>query len=197
MVIANDTPYSGTHTDPKRLKHAAATKLALTTPFDGEPSNIHRFKSDFIDRMKNVGLKSEFNVKVGENPRPADIAEDACLADPNRFVTRNVLDAYAGFTLSQVKAAPYEVCRTVAVLDRVPTARDPAVLHYLSKQHGSWIAEFIKNSITSNVHATLEAYEEDHDGDGIVLFFCFLQEFSGATCEALVLAEEALHPMKL
>jgi hypothetical protein len=29
MVIANDTPYSGSHTDPLRLKHAAATKLAL------------------------------------------------------------------------------------------------------------------------------------------------------------------------
>jgi hypothetical protein len=66
-----------------------------------------------------------------------------------------------------------------------------------SSNNRSWIAEFIKNSIMSNVHATLEAYEEDHDGDGIVLFFCFLQEFSGATHEALVLAEEALHPMKL
>jgi hypothetical protein len=30
-----------------------------------------------------------------------------------------------------------------------------------------------------------------------VLYYCFLQEFSGATREALVLAEEALHPMKL
>lgn len=31
----------------------------------------------------------------------------------------------------------------------------------------------------------------------MVLFFCSLQEFSGATSEALVLAKEALHPMKL
>jgi hypothetical protein len=46
MVIANDTPYSGSHTDPLHLKHAAATKLALTIPFDGEPCNVHRFKSD-------------------------------------------------------------------------------------------------------------------------------------------------------
>jgi hypothetical protein len=56
MVIANDTHYSGLHTDPKRLKHAAATKLALSVLFDGEPSNVHRFKSDFIDRMKNCRL---------------------------------------------------------------------------------------------------------------------------------------------
>jgi hypothetical protein len=133
MVIANDTPYSGTHTDPKRLKHATAAKLALTTPFDVEPSNVHRFKSDFIDRMRNDGLKSEFNVQVGENPRPADIAEDAWLADPIRFVTRNILDTYAGITLSQVKAARDEVRHTVAALDRAPTARDPAALHYLFK----------------------------------------------------------------
>jgi hypothetical protein len=57
MVIANDTPYSGSHRDPLCLKHAAATKLALTIPFDGEPCNVHRFKSDFVDRMKNVRLK--------------------------------------------------------------------------------------------------------------------------------------------
>ena len=44
--------------------------------------------------MRNDGLKSEFNVQVGENPRPADIAEDAWLADPNRFVTRNIVDTY-------------------------------------------------------------------------------------------------------
>jgi hypothetical protein len=107
------------------------------------------------------------------------------------------LDTYAGITLPQVKAARDEVRHTVAALDRVPTARDPAASHYASKQHRSWIAEFIKNSITSNVRSTLEAYEEDHDGDGVVLFSCFLQEFSGATREALVLAEEALHPLKL
>jgi len=57
------------------LKHAAATKLALTVLFDGELGNVHCFHPDFIDRIKNVGLKLEFNVKVGENLRPAAIAE--------------------------------------------------------------------------------------------------------------------------
>jgi hypothetical protein len=53
------------------------------------------------------------------------------------------------------------------------------------------------NSITSNICSTLEAYDEDHDGDRVVLFFCFLQELSVAPWEVLVLAEEALRPMKL
>jgi hypothetical protein len=62
-----------------------------------------------------------------------------------------------------------EVRATVDALDHVPTARDPAAPHFASKQHRSWIQVFIQNSITSNVHSTLEAYDEDHDGDGIVL----------------------------
>jgi hypothetical protein len=31
-----------------------STKLALSIPFDGDPSNVHRFKMDFVDHLKNV-----------------------------------------------------------------------------------------------------------------------------------------------
>jgi hypothetical protein len=44
--------HSGLHTGPQRLKHAAPTKLALTELFDGEAGNVHRFNSDFAQRMK-------------------------------------------------------------------------------------------------------------------------------------------------
>jgi hypothetical protein len=92
-------------------------------------------------------------------------------------VVQNLLDTYAGLTLAQVKSTRDEIRHTIAALYRVPTAHDPAAIHFACKQHRSWIAEFIKNSITSNVRSTLEAYKEDHDGDGVVLFFCFLQEY--------------------
>jgi hypothetical protein len=64
------------------------------------------------------------------------------------------------------------------------------------KQHCSWIAEFMKNFITINIWSVL-AYDKDHDGDGVVLFFCLLQECSCATWETLVLAAEALHHISL
>jgi hypothetical protein len=96
-------------------------------------------------------------------------------------------------TLAQVKVTQNEVHATIAVLDCVPTAHDPASIHFALKQHCSWIEELIKSSNTSNVHLALEAYAEDRDGDGVVIFFCFLQEFLGTSIEALVLAEEALH----
>jgi hypothetical protein len=147
--------------------------------------------------MKSVGLKMEFEIKIGERPRPLGVNDAVWLNDPTRFIFQNLLDNYSGITLAQVKATRDEVRATVNALDRVPTARDPAAVHFASKQHRSWIHEFIRNSITSNVRSTLEAYDEDHYGDGIVLYYCFLQEFSGATREALVLPEEALHPMKL
>jgi hypothetical protein len=101
------------HTDPPLcLKHAAATKLALTVLFDGELGNVHCFHPDFIDRIKNVGLKLEFNVKVGENLRPAAIAELDWQADPNCFLIQNILDTYA----AQVKATQDKVCCIIAVL---------------------------------------------------------------------------------
>jgi hypothetical protein len=146
--------------------------------------------------MRSVGLTSEFNVKIGERPCPLGITDAVWHTDPARFIFQNLLENYSGITLAQVKATRDEVRATVNALDRVPTARDPTASHFASKQHQSWIHEFIRNSITLNVRSTLEAYDEDHDGDGIVLYYCFLQEFSGATREALVLAEEALHPMK-
>ncbi len=85
MVLVNDTPYSGLHIDPLRLKHAATTKLALTALFDGEAGNVHRFKSKFAQRMKSVGLMSEFNVKIGERPCPLGVAEAVWQTDPTRF----------------------------------------------------------------------------------------------------------------
>jgi hypothetical protein len=68
------------------------------------------------------------------------------------------LDIYAGSTLAQVKVTQDEVCHTVAALDCIPTACDAAAPHYASKQHHSWIAEFIKNSITSNIMMVMAWY---------------------------------------
>jgi hypothetical protein len=56
-----------------------------------------------------------------------------------------------------------------------------------------------KKKITTTTinHQGSISYDKNHDSDDVVLFFCFLQDFSSATREASVLAEEALHPMKL
>jgi hypothetical protein len=96
MVIANDTPYSGFHTDPQRLKHTATTKLALTELFYGEAGNVHHFTSEFAQQMKSVGLKSEFNIKNGERPCPLKIAETTWQTEPTNFIFQNLLDNYSG-----------------------------------------------------------------------------------------------------
>ena len=43
----------------------------------------------------------------------------------------------------------------------------------------------------------MDAYEEDHKGDGIIMWMCFLQEYDGSSHEAIITAEEALHSLKL
>jgi hypothetical protein len=53
--------------------------------------------------MHEEGLKAEFNVNVGENPRPADVADAIWQTDPNCFVFQNILEIYAGITLASVK----------------------------------------------------------------------------------------------
>jgi hypothetical protein len=111
--------------------------------------------------MKNFGLMNEFNVIIGKNQPPAGVAEAIWQNDPNYFIFQNNLDDYAGITLAQVKCTNDNVCAIVAVRDRVPNAREPAAPHFASRVH--------QNSVTLNVHSTLEAYEEEHDGDGIVL----------------------------
>jgi hypothetical protein len=94
--------------------------------------------------MKSVGLKLEFEIKIGECPRPLGVNDAVWLNDPNHFIFQNLLDNYSGITLAQVKATRDEVRATLNALDRVPTARDPDAIHFASKQHRSWNTHWIR-----------------------------------------------------
>jgi hypothetical protein len=106
------------------------------------------------------------------------------------------LGHYAGITLAQVKVTQDEFCQTIAVLDCIATAHETlqplimplsniiAVLLNVSRaQLPRMFALLLKPMMKTMVM--------------VLYFFCFLQDFFGATHEALVLAEEALYPMKL
>ena len=43
----------------------------------------------------------------------------------------------------------------------------------------------------------MDAYDEDHRGNGIIMWMCFLQEYVGSSREAIITAEEAMHLSKL
>jgi len=66
-----------------------------------------------------------------------------------------------------------------------------------SKQHRTWIAEMLRNSWTSTVASEMNAFEEETQGDGILLFYIFRRKIIGFTNEAIIAAEAQLTREKL
>jgi len=198
MVYVNDTPFKGTYNADDRLKHRNAVREDLPTKFDGSKDQFYRHSIEFIQRIKDTGLVAEFDIRIRENPRPDAIAECAWADHPDRFETINFLEDYTVATLTQVKAERDRILATIAGLDAAPrNAGVPGAKEFASKQHRSWIAECLRMSWTAEAKDRMDAHTEEHDGDGVVMWMCCLQEFAGSSREALIAAQEALHPNKL
>jgi len=101
-------------------------------------------------------------------------------------------------TLKLVKAMIDTILLTLAMMTWLPMpASQAGALELSSKQHRQWIAGCLSNSWTAAIKDPMDAYEEDHKGDGIIMLMYFLQEYAGSSNEASIAAEEALHPLKL
>ena len=151
-----------------------------------------------IRRIESTGLVAEFNINVRENLRPATILETDWENDVRRFEKVNFLMDYSTIMLPQVKDARDRTLTYLASLLKLPTTATQAGAEELtSKQHRQWIAELLNNSWTDTVKDTMDAYDEDHKGDGVVMWMCFLQEYAGSSKEAIIAAEEVMHPSKL
>jgi hypothetical protein len=51
----------------------------------------------------------------------------------------------------------------------------------VSFQNRDWIYVLLMNVWSLTMQAIMNRYQETHDHDGVVLWFCFLQEFAGTT----------------
>jgi hypothetical protein len=51
-----------------------------------------------------------------------------------------------------------------------------------------WFHSLLLGSWTPNMLSIMSKYLENHDGDGIILFYCFLKHFSGATRANIIAA---------
>jgi hypothetical protein len=67
----------------------------------------------------------------------------------------------------------------------------------VSFQNREWIYTLLMTVWTSNMKAIMQPYEELHDQDGIVLWFCFLTHFAGTTTENLIEAYSHLTETKI
>jgi hypothetical protein len=78
------------------------------------------------------------------------------------------------------------------LVDAPQTAEDEGAAELASKQHHTWIAELLRNSWTSQVASEMNAFDEETQNNGVLLFYVFLRENVGFTNEAIIAAEQQL-----
>ncbi len=199
MVTYNLTPFTATIDDPARLKHMATVQAPLQTVYDGKIENLRLYIQDVTRRIQTTGLYKEFTIRLQENQRPIDIAEEDWTVDhPLRWNTANFLENFNSVTLESLLQEKERIDDTLEILASVPKlATDDGAMELASKQHRTWIADLLWNSWTSNVASEMNAFDEETQGDGVLLFYVFLRENVGFTNEAIIAAEQQLTKEKL
>jgi len=149
--------------------------------------------------MKNSGLYNEFQVKLDENPRPDEIAEeDWTVNHPLHWKTVIFLENFSDVPYERILRERKHIDDQLAMLDVTPVmAEAEGAKELASKQHGMWIAELLDNSWSETVSIKMSAYDEETKGESIMTFFIFLREHVGFSKEALILAEQQLTMEKL
>jgi len=69
--------------------------------------------------------------------------------------------------------------------------------HLTSFQNRMWIYDLLLSSWTENMLSIMSKYLENHDGDGVVLYYCFLKHFAGATKANIIAAYAELTEAKV
>jgi hypothetical protein len=78
------------------------------------------------------------------------------------------------------------------LVDIPQAANHDGALELALKQHRTWIAELLRNSWTANVASEMASFDEETQGDGVLLFYVFLRENVGFTNEATIVTEQHL-----
>jgi hypothetical protein len=69
--------------------------------------------------------------------------------------------------------------------------------YLVSFQNRQWIYVLLQNTWSSNMKLIMQHYQEQHDQDGILLYYLFLQHFASTTTENLIEAYTQLQDSKL
>jgi len=105
----------------------------------------------------------------------------AWLSDPRRFVYGNFLLDSSNATLEKIQAARDT---NKAIIDKHTSRPDPIKMPIASKnlvsfQNRSWIYVLLQTVWTASMKALMSKYQEVHNNDGVVLWYCFLCHFAG------------------
>ena len=109
----------------------------------------------------------------------------------------NLLDDASKATLENVQAARNIVRQTVKSIRVKPKAGSFEADCLVSFQNRSWFYDLLLGSWTPTMLSLMSKYLEDHDKDGVVLYYCFLKEFAGASKENIIDAYQQLTEAKV
>jgi len=155
-----------------------------------------------------TSIIEEFNFIDRENPPPSNIDMDddkehlAWLSGPRHFTCGNLLIDSTNATLEKLQAAHDKIRNN---LMKFQSPLDPIKMPLASKQlmsfqNRQWIFAllvFLQTVWTTTMKAIMPKYQEAHDKDGVILWFCFLKLFAGTSTENLIEAYSQLTETKL
>jgi hypothetical protein len=126
-------------------------------------------------------------------------ASTAWLSDPRRFTYGNILIDSSKATLQKLQQARDSIRSS---LQKFTSAPDPVNMPEASKklvsfQNCQWIYILLMSVWSAAMKTIMLRYQEVHDQDGVVLWYCFLQHFAGTTIENLIEAYSQLSENKI
>ena len=186
-----------------RVSQRKALVAKLHHEFNGEADMVQQHLADIAHRCEQCGIVGDFNFIIKENPPPISMAMSdpknhiAWANDPDRFIIGNVLHDASQATMENVQAARNTVRETVKKIKSKPKAGSYDAECLVSFQNRVWFYDLLLGSWTSFMLATMSKYLENHDKDGVVLYYCFIKHFAGAATENIIDAYQQLTEAKV
>jgi hypothetical protein len=205
MLPFNTSAFSNTLGAPDRAAQRKALVAQFKEEFDGKPEDVIQHIALFTHCCEESGVIEDFKFIKEEHLPPSTVdlsipaQRTAWLSDPDRFTYGNILIDSSNATIEKMQQARDTIRQALQKFSSPP---DPVKMPLASKQlvsfqNRQWIYTLLQTIWTPNMKTIMLHYQELHDQDGVVLWFCFLKHFAGTTTENLIEAYSQLTASKL
>lgn len=199
----NTSTFSNKEGAANRTTQRKALVASLHHEFDGELNKVQQHIADITHQCKQCGIYNDFVYIIKENLTPShlDLTDPKVQAqwdhDHDCFELGNLLDNPLKATLENVRQVHDIIRKTVKNLQSKPKAGSVESEHLTSFQNRMWFYDLLLSSWTDNMLSTMSKYLENHDGNGVVLYYCFIKHFAGATKANIIAAYGKLTKAKV
>jgi hypothetical protein len=179
--------------------------VALFDEFDAKPKDVMQHIAQFTQYCEENRIMEDFNFVESENPPPSVVdlsdptAKAAWLKDSRWLNYGNILIDSSKADIYKVQAARDHIRNNLKKFSSPPdpTKMPLASQQLVSFQNRQWIYVLLMSVWTAAMKTIMLCYQELHDQDGIVLWYCFLQHFAGTKVENLIEAYSQLSETKI